>query len=543
MSQRITVETSIFDIPPADTKAVRWQTVAFWIAIVLGAALRFVALGKVPAGVLPDEASTGVDALSIWQTGMDRWGNPWPIWFPAWGSGMNMLFTYIAAPVVGTFGLSAVSLRAVHAFFGVLTLPVAYYAARLYFGRNAALVTLWLLAFLPWHVMTSRFTLDSNLVPLLFTAGLITLYQALEKGGRWPLAAFVPWALCAYAYPVSLLPVLLSSLAIVFVRRETILPRIGTWLAGLAVAIVIDVPFLLFMVKNQFHLPRLPLEEHLPFSVPLLAATRLSQIQGSAYNIVFDNLTFLLSGFRDGNVQHQSVYFPALSAPMPYLMLIGALLLAWDARRTGRIHAVLLVVATVIAPVLLLSLNVTRLNWFYIPALMVAANLVNLKFDHRSPSTTSLRRLWLIGTASYLAVFLAMFYPYYFIRYNDEIQVEDVNLGNGFRVGLEQAMRRETALATPDEPMFAEIGTVHPYLYPLFYGLSDIRRFQATRQMRIEKGVYRVSMFDRFYFEREALPADRSFVFITRSNHLPCAAPEVDSAGPLWTVGRCKPAG
>jgi hypothetical protein len=148
-----------------------------------------------------------------------------------------------------------------------------------------------------------------------------------------------------------------------------------------------------------------------------------------------------------------------------------------------------------------------------------------------------------VATAGYFAVFLAMFYPYYFIRYNDEIQVEDVNLGNGFRVGLEQAMRREVALAAPDEPMLAEIGTVHPYLYPLFYGLSDIRTFQATRQMRVEKGVYRVSTFDRFYFERDRLPADKSFTFVTRSNHLPCAAPEIDTAGPLWTVGRCKPAG
>jgi 4-amino-4-deoxy-L-arabinose transferase-like glycosyltransferase len=541
MSQRTTAEASIFDITPAGEKTMRWQIIAFWIAIVLGAVLRFAALGKVPTGVLPDEASTGVDALSIWQTGMDRWGNHWPIWFPAWGSGMNMLFTYIAAPVVGIFGLSTLSLRLVEAGFGVLTLPVAYHAARLYFGRKAALVTLWLLAFLPWHVMTSRFTLDSNLVPLLFTGGLITLYQALEKGGRWPLLAFVPWALCAYAYPVSLLPILLSALAIAIVRRATVLPRIGLWAAGVGIAFVIDIPFLLFAVKNQFHLTHMPLEEHLPFSVPLLAATRLSQIQDSAYNIVFDNLTFLLAGFRDGNVQHQSVYFPALSAPMPYLMLIGALLLAWDARRTRRLHPILLVVATVIAPVLLLSLNVTRLNWFYIPALMVVANLINLKFNGRAATVASLRRLWLIGTAGYFAVFLAMFYPYYFIRYNDEIQVADVNLGNGFRVGLEQAMRREAALAAPDEPMLADVGTVHPYLYPLFYGLSDIRRFQATRQMRIDKGVYRVSMFDRFYFEREALPADRSFAFVTRSNHLPCAAPEIDSAGPLWTVGRCRP--
>ncbi|HTJ65438.1 MAG TPA: glycosyltransferase family 39 protein [Alphaproteobacteria bacterium] len=534
-------QTPIFDIPPASQPVRRWQMIAFWVAIVLGTILRFAALGKVPAGVLPDEASTGVDALSIWQSGMDRWGNHWPIWFPAWGSGMNMLFTYIAAPVVGIFGLSTVSLRAVEAFFGVLTLVTAYHAGRLWFGRSAGLVVLCLLAFLPWHVMTSRFTLDSNLVPLLFTLGLITLHQALTRGGRWPLLAPLPWALCVYAYPVSLQAMLISGLAIAVIERRTIRPRLGWWAAGVAIGIAIDIPFLLFIAKNQLHLQSLPLESHLPFSVPLLAASRLSQIGGAAYNIVFDNLTFVLSGFRDGNVQHQSIYFPALSAPMPYLIAMGTIALAWDAVRTRRVNPILVVVLTVVAPIVTLPLNVTRLNWFYIPALMVVANLVNLRLDRQTAVTARLGRLWLIATGGYIALFLAMFYPYYFIRYNDEIQIEDVRLGNGFRVGLEDAMRRETALAAPDEPMLAAIGTVHPYLYPLFYGLSDLDRFRATRQMQIEKGVFKVSSFDRFYFERDALPAGKSFVFVTRSDRLPCAAPEIAYAGPLWTVGRCRP--
>jgi hypothetical protein len=106
------------------------------------------------------------------------------------------------------------------------------------------------------------------------------------------------------------------------------------------------------------------------------------------------------------------------------------------------------------------------------------------------------------------------------------------------RVGLEEAMRRGTALAAPNEPMLAEIGTVLPYLYTLFYGLSDLDRFRASRQMHVEKGVYRVSSFDRFYFERDALPADKSFVFVTPSDQLPCRAPEIEEAGPLWVVGR-----
>src|SRR5579859_6565730 len=183
-------------------KSRKWHPVLLWATLILGAVVRLAALGKVPGGLNSDEASSGVEALSILQTGADLWGNRLPVWFPAWGSGMNALYTYITVPVIWLSGLSAFTLRAVSAVFGILTLPVAYSATRLHFGRDTALITTFLLAVLPWHVMAIRWALDSNLAPLFFTLGIYTLGRALKDGGRWPLLAFLPWAVAIYAYPV-----------------------------------------------------------------------------------------------------------------------------------------------------------------------------------------------------------------------------------------------------------------------------------------------------------------------------------------------------
>ena len=129
------------------------------------------------------------------------------------------------------------------------------------------------------------------------------------------------------------------------------------------------------------------------------------------------------------------------------------------------------------------------------------------------------------ASAVYLALFLVPFYAYYFTSYNQEAAVLDLKLGNGFRLGLEDALRAEVALAQPTEPIYVAVGEPQPYLYPLFYGLASVEDFQATRRMETVDGVFRVSSFGRFVFDKEALPAEKSFVFVTLSTALPCAAP------------------
>jgi 4-amino-4-deoxy-L-arabinose transferase-like glycosyltransferase len=510
-----------------------WRPIAFWAAIAIGTLVRFVALGRVPGGLNSDEASSGVEALSILCTGADLWGNHLPVWFPAWGSGMNALYTYLTVPVIWLLGLDTVTLRAVGAAFGVLTLPVAYHATRLYFGRDAALIVMGLLAVLPWHVMSSRWALDSNLAPLFFTLGLYTIGKALNEGGRWPVLAFVPWAVAIYAYPVVLYAIVPASLAILIVFHRQVMPAAPRWIAGIAGAALIALPFMLFLVKNYLlHVAHLPGEDILPFSVPELAATRLSQIGKPFAVTVFDNLTFLIGGYRDDAIWHQSRFFLPLTGAAPYLAAAGAVKLGWDWIKDGRRNVVLIVAAAIVVPLCTLPLQLTRLDWFYIPSLMLAAAFL-------TGLPEAWRRKVLVASGLYLAMFLLPFYAYYFTSYNQEAAVLDTKLGNGFRLGLEDALRADAALAEPDEPVFLDIGEPQPYLYPLFYGLATVEEFQTTRQMQIVDGVFKVSRFGRFVFDKAALPAQHGFTFVTLSTALPCASPESLKSGPVWATGRC----
>ena len=515
-----------------------WRSSVFWALLIAGGILRFAMLGRVPAGLNPDEASSGVEALSILQTGMDRWGNRMPVWFPAWGSGMNPLFTYLSLPFIAGFGLNVTVIRAVGAIFGLLTLPVAYHTAKLYFGRGTAIVTLALVALLPWHVMSSRWALDSNLAPLCFTLGLLTIGLALRNGGWWPVLAFMPWAVSAYAYPTSIVATAISGPVIVALFRREIRRRLQFWIAGLALATLIALPFLLFLIKNQFHIGHLPGEDLLPFSIPTMPATRLSQIRTSLAETIYENLTFLISGFHTlGAPWEQSAAFLPLTATAPVLIAGGAVALFRAYRKselvTGRLSAVILIViGSAVIPLCVIPLNLTRFNWFHIPAIMVAAWFsIEIGKRYRWGATVM---------GAYLALFLVLFYPYYFIRYNDELPILDTTLGNGFRIGLQDALRAEIALAEPGEPVLVDIGTVHPYLYVLFYGLDTIESFQTTRAVTIENGVYRVASFGRFVFERKALPENRAFVFVSLAKNPPCAEPEIASSDPIWAVGRCR---
>jgi len=436
-------------------------------------------------------------------------------------------------PVIGLFGLSTVTLRAIGAVAGVLTLPVAYSATRLHFGRDTALLTTVLLAVLPWHVMASRWALDSNLAPLFFTLGLYTLGRALKDGGRWPLLAFLPWSVAVYAYPVVIYAIVPASIGIIGFYWRQMLAQWKPWLGGIVIAKLVALPFGLFLIKNYLlHTPHMAIEDALPFSVPALAATRLSQISQGFAVTVFNNLTFLAGGYRDEAIWHQSRFFLPLTGAAPLLTLAGAALLARDAFRTRRPSIVLIVAAVVAVPVLLLPLQLTRLNWFLIPSLMLAASFL-------TGLSNGVRRMALGASAVYLALFLVPFYAYYFTSYNQEAAVLDLKLGNGFRLGLEDALRTETALAQPGEPVYVAVGEPQPYLYPLFYGLGSVADFQATRRMTVVDGVFKVASFGRFVFDKDALPAGQGFVFVTLASALPCAAPEALKAGPVWATGRC----
>src|SRR5947209_19903289 len=68
--------------------------VLFLLMMALSTFLLFYQFPSLPAGLEWDEVTAAYESYALLLHGTDRWGNPFPVYFPAWGSGQNVLLSY-----------------------------------------------------------------------------------------------------------------------------------------------------------------------------------------------------------------------------------------------------------------------------------------------------------------------------------------------------------------------------------------------------------------------------------------------------------------
>lgn len=238
------------------------------ILMLFAFALRLGLLGRLPFGLNQDEASAGYDAWALLNYGIDRCGNHLPVLLESWGSGQNALMSYLAMPFIALFGLSEVSLRLVNALSGCAALVFFWLLARRVRGPAFGLCALFFLAVCPWHVMSSRWALESNLLPTFLLAGIYFTARAREK--EWSLLpAAVCFGLSLYAYGTAFffLPPFLI-FAVIWLRKQL---RPFSFLVSLGVFVLIALPISLCQVRNALGLPE---TTFLGLTLPALTETR-----------------------------------------------------------------------------------------------------------------------------------------------------------------------------------------------------------------------------------------------------------------------------
>lgn len=151
------------------------------IAVVLGltvlaASFRFYDITNYPAGLFPDEAANGEDALLI----LDGDDRP----FYERGNGREALYFYLEAALIKFFGVGVWQLHVASAIIGTLTIVALYFAVRPFFGRIAATLAALFLTTSHWHVTLSRTGFRAILIPLFvaaFTAFVGSTVVAVKK--------------------------------------------------------------------------------------------------------------------------------------------------------------------------------------------------------------------------------------------------------------------------------------------------------------------------------------------------------------------------
>ena len=275
--------------------------VCFFLAFALGCFLRFYHLTTLPDGLNQDEASIGYEAFSLAFYGVDRYGNPFPVYPITWGSGGGSpLLIYLTALSFKLFGVSVFVLRGIVAFFGCLTLPLFYLLVKEAHGNfgdshvgtcdprsgtcgasgslaglqsspvglpssptglqssPVGLLGMLLLAIAPWHILLTRWTLDYGLIPFTFGLAILVLMKAARKKstGLYVLASAMA-ALNMYSYGSAniVIPVFLL-LCVFFLMRDGILSIRQLFLCML-MFLLVCAPLFLFYFINVCKLPEI----------------------------------------------------------------------------------------------------------------------------------------------------------------------------------------------------------------------------------------------------------------------------------------------
>ncbi len=415
------------------------------LILLLGAALRLVALGKVPGGMHQDEAFVSWNAFALFKEGIDSAGHRFPVYLADWGDGHSALYVWLLMPLLAFTGGHAASpflSRLPQAAVSVFTLWALYCIMKRLFGPKAGLWSAFLLALCPWHITMSRWGLDANLAPGFLIFGLHFFLKGLEER-KFLLLSGLVYGLSLYSYAViwPLVPFMLALQIFYCLCRKKI--HIDRWsLASALILFILALPLLLFLLVNYEILP----EISLPFlTIPRMGGYRGNEVAFSPGEM-WGNLRTALS-----LLWHQNTGTP-YDILLPWglyydlgrvFTVIGILallirLLAGFRRRTFAGEYFLFVqLCGGALNCLLVTAKLHQINSLYIPLALGQAYGVwtALEFLHRKlPSS---RKLWArtagIALAAAYLVCLVLFQKDYYSHYRETVSAY-------FAQGLEECV-------------------------------------------------------------------------------------------------------
>ena len=530
----------------------RWSTTYYQLALLLlvlalGTVARVAHFPAIPPGFNQDEAASAYEAFSLAATGLDRWGNPWPAYFPSWGSGQSILLAYLTVPVVKVFGLSIATARAVMLVLSLLTLPLLTYCLRP-LGRYPALLGTLLLAVAPWHFMLSRWGLDCNLAPFFMLLGCTTLSRALlVQQRRWIIPSLVPFGLCMYAYGTTVLVLpLFFGLALLLLGLRPLRAHAGSWLLAMGLFLLISTPFLLFFTENYILGRNLAWTDSLFFSTIVLPVTRASQVASASWALTMKgNWRFLVENFDDGSSYNVLPGFKLLlSATIPFT-LVALLIGGWKLIKQ-RARPVLspttivlsLFVAWGLASLSLFfsfDLNVNRFNHAFLPCIVLATWAISRTIDSFGPEVP--RQALRAGALAWLLLEGSLAIDTYLTEYPKSA------IKNDFNAGLGEAFEAVSGLWGIDQVRITTNMPL-PYLYTLFYLHYPPADFQREMQAKTTDDRYQVKRFGRYIFADSELTPKQAYGYLSRRNEYADTDQqhrEVFFTNDDWEVGIIKP--
>lgn len=402
------------------------ETIILVLILTAGILVRVLNFGFMPAGINQDEAFAGYEAFSMLNYGTDSWGFKNPVYFVSWGSGMNVLSSYLMIPFIKLFGNTAFAARMPQLIAGLVAILVFYLILKETLGKRCALSGAFILAISPWHIMVSRWALESNMAPHMWLFAFYFFIKGLKNNRFLPVSMFF-WGLSLYAYATMWFFVPLS-LGIMFVYGFLKKQIKCTKMIVLSAMILflLALPLMLFVLVNLGIIGEIKTAF---ISVPKLLYMRSGEM--SLYNIFYPesykNLFNILIKQNDGNVWNSSGFGTYYHLGLPFIV-IGMFKVLKEKNIFGKMVLINIGVAIFIS-VLMWGANINRVNFIHFPMLM----LLTIGLEH--VAVLGFKKLFAVIIAMFTLCF-GMFSADYFTAYQNDVSYH-------FDAGIEKALAVE----------------------------------------------------------------------------------------------------
>ncbi|MBQ6570706.1 MAG: glycosyltransferase family 39 protein [Clostridia bacterium] len=433
----------------------------FWLILLAAVLARVIYFTKLPPALNNDEAAIGYDTWSLLKYGVDRNGTHLPVHLISWGSGQNAIYAYLSMPFVALFGLNIFTVRIVNLIFGTLSVAVTYFFVKNFYSVRTALFTMGLVAVSPWHILLSRWGLESNLFPSLFLIGVWLFTSGIRKDWMYIAGAAV-LALSLYAYGTAYLVVPLFLLAAVPYMIYKYRPKTKIIAFSALVFAAVALPIALFVLTNKFGWGDIKI---LGFTAPSLTGTsRMSTAAGgTGLKNALSNLYRMLIVQDDGLLYNCVPGFGiCYYISIPFALYGGYRVMA---RKDLFSVATGIWLAAGIALFFVYSdVNINRVNIVFLPLIIFAGIGVCDVFKNKKQ---------LIAAALVYCIMFTGFFAFY---------CTDVKRSLESRTGvhLGEAVAASQRMADGEKTIYYSDAFWVPYIYTLFYEKTPVKDYIDT---------------------------------------------------------------
>ena len=462
------------------------------ILILVGCMMRVIEIDKFPIGLNCDEVSSGYEAYAILNYGIDRNGNFLPVFLEAWGSGQNVLYSYLMMPFVKLFGLNIISTRLPMAIIGCVSLIIWYLLLKnIKDDEKFGLIGLAFLVICPWHIMKSRWGLESNVFPdlVLWAIYLLIRYLKTEKKSRLYISSVI-LGMTGYAYGTAyfFLPIFCVILFGYLLYKKEI--KIRDVIICFGIIFIIALPIMLYVLINTFDLQQI----NLPFmTIPKLPVNRYEEqtslFSGNLILNAFENIknSISLIILQNDKLAWNSIdgfgMYYIVSVPFIVVGMIASFKKSNFRNKYDNIINIWFISALLLLFVFK-EANINRINILIFPLVYYIVEGLYFVFVHDK---------------KVVSIIVIILYSVQFIMFLNAYVNMDINEYWTFTDNVSEVIEYTENLDV--DKIYFQYAFKEPYIYVLFYGKYNPNEFIDTVQYFNKNGTFEnVKAFGKYYF-------------------------------------------